>query len=75
VAHSSSLARRSLKPEFWRRSFLTESEDERTWQAKAWLYLRWMVRKDPDLGIFDFDPKDLIVPLSTPKLRVAVALG
>ena len=28
-------------------------------KAKAWLYLRWMVRKSPDLALFQFDPKDL----------------
>ncbi len=34
-----------------------------------------MVRGSPDLGLFQFDPKDLMVPLTTPKLRVYVALG
>jgi hypothetical protein len=43
--------------------------------SKSWLYLRWMVRGPPDLGLFQFDPKDLMVPLTTPKLRVYVALG
>lgn len=43
--------------------------------AKAWLYLRWMVRKYPDLGLFEFSPKDLTVSLTTPKLRVMAALG
>ena len=43
--------------------------------SKSWLYLRWMVRGPPDLGLFQFDPKDLMIPLTTPKLRVYVALG
>ena len=44
-------------------------------KSKSWLYLRWMVRGPPDLGLFQFDPKDLMVSLTTPKLRVYVALG
>lgn len=44
-------------------------------QAKAWLYLRWMTRPSPDLQLFKYNPKDLMVPLTTPKLRVAAALG
>lgn len=44
-------------------------------KAKIWLYLRWMVRSAPDLALFQFDPKDLIVPLTTPTFRVYEALG
>ncbi len=44
-------------------------------KSKSWLYLRWMVRSSPDLGLFKFDPKDLMVSLTTPKFRVYVALG
>lgn len=44
-------------------------------KSKAWLYLRWMVRSTPDLGLFPFNPKDLMVPLTTPKFRVYAALG
>jgi hypothetical protein len=44
-------------------------------KSKCWLYLRWMVRKSPDLSLFPFDPKDLMVPLTTPKFRVYAALG
>lgn len=44
-------------------------------KAKSWLYLRWMTRSFPDLGLFPFNPKDLMVPLSTPKFRVYAALG
>jgi hypothetical protein len=43
-------------------------------KSKAWLYLRWMVRKAPDLGVFPFEPKDLMVPLTTPKFRVYASL-
>ena len=44
-------------------------------KAKSWLYLRWMVRSFPDLALFQFDPKDLMVSLTTPKFRVFAALG
>jgi hypothetical protein len=44
-------------------------------KAKSWLYLRWMVRYTPDLALFLFDPKDLMVSLTTPKFRVYAALG
>ena len=44
-------------------------------KSKSWLYMRWMVRGPPDLGLFNFSPKDLMVSLNTPKFRVYVALG
>jgi len=45
-------------------------------QAKACIYLRWMVRPYPDLKIFEnFSPQDLYVPLTTDILRVASCLG
>ena len=44
-------------------------------KSKGWLYLRWMTRPPPDLCLFKYDPVDLMVPLTTPKLRVAAALG
>lgn len=44
-------------------------------KAKSWLYLRWMTRGPPDLGLFPYNPKDLMVPLSTPKFRVYASLG
>jgi hypothetical protein len=44
-------------------------------KSKAWLYLRWMTRLAPDLALFPFNPKDLMVPLTTPTLRVYAALG
>jgi hypothetical protein len=42
-------------------------------RGKFWIYLRWMVRKHPDLGLFDFKPQDLTVPLTTPTLRLAAS--
>jgi hypothetical protein len=44
-------------------------------KSKSWLYLRWMVRNSPDLKLFEFNPADLMISLTTPKLRVYVALG
>jgi len=41
--------------------------------GKFWIYLRWMTRKAPDLGLFDFKPEDLIVPLTTPSLNFAAS--
>jgi hypothetical protein len=43
---------------------------------KAWVYLRWMVRPYPDLGIFDhFSPENLQVPLTGNNIVVASSLG
>ncbi len=42
-------------------------------RGKFWIYLRWMTRKTPDLGLFNFNPKDLIVPLTNPTLQVLMA--
>ncbi len=42
-------------------------------RGKFWIYILWMVRKHPDLGLFDFNPKDLMVPLTNPTLRVVAA--
>ena len=44
-------------------------------KSKSWLYLRWLVRPSPDLAIFSYNSKDLMVALTTPKLRVCAALG
>jgi len=41
--------------------------------GKFWIYLRWMTRKHPDIGIFDFNAKDLTVPLTTPTLNLVAA--
>jgi len=43
-------------------------------RGKVWLYLRWMVRGDPDLDLFSFSARDLVVPLTTHVLRVVAAL-
>lgn len=43
---------------------------------KSWMYMRWMVRPAPDLGIFKhFSPADLAIPLTTDIANVAVSLG
>ena len=45
-------------------------------RAKAWMYMRWMVRPKPDLRIFDyFSPGDLFIPMTTDIARVVVSLG
>ena len=50
-------------------------EDEQAKQIQSLAVLRWMVQKTPDLGVFPFEPKDLMVLLTTPKFRVYAALG
>jgi hypothetical protein len=43
---------------------------------RAWIYLRWMVRPQPDLQIYDhFLPEDLYVPLTKENANVAASLG
>ncbi len=43
---------------------------------KLWIYLRWMVRPQPDLQIYDhFLPEDLFVPLTKENANVAASLG
>ena len=43
---------------------------------KAWIYMRWMVRPEPDLQIYDhFLPEDLYVPLTKENANVAASLG
>jgi len=43
---------------------------------KSWMYMRWMVRPTPDLGILShFSPRDLIVPVTPNIAGVAVSLG
>ncbi len=43
---------------------------------KAWTYMRWMVRPQPDLQIYDhFSPEDLYVPLTRENANVAASLG
>ena len=76
VDYCSRMVRKGTKPESFVKELscgVTRMNDHHV--AKAWLYLRWMVRKYPDLGIFEFSPRDLTVSLTTPKLRVMAALG
>lgn len=43
---------------------------------RAWLYMRWMVRSEPDLQIYDhLFPEDLYVPLTKENVNVASSLG
>ena len=43
---------------------------------KAWIYMRWMVRPQPDLQIYDhLLPEDLYVPLTKENANVAASLG
>ena len=43
---------------------------------KAWVYMRWMVRAEPDLQLFSqFSPRDLYVPLTAENANVAASLG
>jgi hypothetical protein len=43
---------------------------------RAWLYMRWMVRQEPDLQIYDhLLPADLYVPLTKENINVASSLG
>jgi len=43
---------------------------------KLWIYMRWMVRPQPDLQIYDhFLPEDLFVPLTKENANVAASLG
>ena len=46
------------------------------WKEKAWMYMKWMVRPKPDLGIFkNFSPRDLFIPLTIEITNVAACLG
>jgi hypothetical protein len=43
---------------------------------RAWTYMRWMVRPQPDLQIYDhLLPEDLYVPLTKENANVAASLG
>lgn len=43
---------------------------------KAWIYMRWMVRPQPDLQIYDhLLPEDLYVPMTKENVNVAASLG
>jgi hypothetical protein len=44
-------------------------------RKKAWMYMRWMVRPNPDLRLFpNFDPKDLEMPLDVNTCRAFAAI-
>jgi hypothetical protein len=46
------------------------------YKNKAWTYMRWMVRSEPDLEVFkQYSPKDLLIPLSKENVSVATSLG
>ena len=46
------------------------------YKDKAWVYMRWMVRPQPDLQIFShFSPADLFAPLTPENANVAASLG
>lgn len=76
VAYSAKMAQKGLKPkDMVQQLSYGIKRMNKQHKAKAWLYMRWMVRGSPDLGLFEFSPKDLMVALTTPKLRVHVALG
>jgi hypothetical protein len=47
---------------------------DRQQRDKFWIYLRWMTRKHPDLGLFDFKTENLTVPLTTPTLNLVAVL-
>lgn len=42
---------------------------------KVWMYLRWLTRPYPDLGVYGFDKKMLKVPLTSYVVDVATCLG
>ncbi|OGD47095.1 hypothetical protein A3K69_04615 [Candidatus Bathyarchaeota archaeon RBG_16_57_9] len=42
---------------------------------KVWMYLRWMTRPRPDLGVYRFDRRLLMVPLTSYVVDVACCLG
>jgi hypothetical protein len=46
------------------------------YEDKGWVYMRWMVRPQPDLRIFShFSPANLYVPLTPENANVAASLG
>lgn len=43
---------------------------------RAWIYMRWMVRSQPDLQIYDhLLPENLCLPLTKENVNVAISLG
>ena len=75
IEYANSLNRRGHKPrDLVKQIAYSVNRMNKQHSPKVWLYLRWMTRNAPDLGLFEFDSKDLMVPLTTPKLRVFAAL-
>ena len=76
IDYTTKLSQKGRKPkDFVQELSFTVKRMNKQHTAKSWLYLRWMVRGPPDLGLFTFNPKDLMVPLTTPNFRVYAALG
>lgn len=76
IDYTTKLSQRGRKPaDFVKELSFSVKRMTKHNKAKSWLYLRWMVRGSPDLALFQFDPKDLMVSLTTPKFRVYAALG
>jgi hypothetical protein len=76
IGYSEKLAQKGRKPaDFVKELSFSVKRMTKQHKAKAWLYLRWMVRNSPDLALFKFNPKDLMVSLTTPKYRVYASLG
>jgi hypothetical protein len=76
IGYTTKLSRKGRKPkDFVEELSYNVKRMNKQHKSQSWLYLRWMVRGSPDLALFPFDPKDLMVPLTTPNLRVFAALG
>ena len=76
VEYALKLHKEGLKPrDFAEQLFYSVKRMNKQNKSKSWLYLRWMARNSPDLKLFEFNPADLMVSLTTPKFRVYVALG
>jgi len=76
IDYTTKLSQKGRKPaDFVKELSFTVKRMSKQHKAKSWLYLRWMVRGFPDLALFQFNPKDLMVSLTTPKFRVYAALG
>jgi hypothetical protein len=76
IDYTAKLGQKSRKPaDLVKELSFTVKRMSKHHKAKSWLYLRWMVRGFPDLALFQFNPKDLMVSLTTPKFRVYTALG
>ena len=70
-------SKKFAKPKFFVEDLALNIEKmNRPHKDKAWTYMRWMVRPEPDLEIFNhFSPEDLLVPLTRENANVAISLG